>query len=87
MNQIEIAPGVFVPSWACVSHGYHHCCGSFIIVLVTGGEIHIQDKIAVQATIDFWRSLSPAPIRPTVGQIPSDIEFWKSKPRLSRATR
>lgn len=78
MPRVEIAPNIFVNSWDDVFYGYQHCCGSFIIKMRDGEEIHIQDKNNVRQTITYWRSLSDAPLDPKT-KIHGDIMRWMPK--------
>lgn len=83
MPKVEIAPNIFVESWDDVNYGYRHCCGSFIIKLSDGEEIHIKDRNDVQRTVDYWRSLSDAPLDPKM-KIHPDIARWMGDRRAGQ---
>jgi hypothetical protein len=85
MNKIEVAPNVFLGAWNHVSYGYKHACGSFVIVLITGKEIHIQNKEDVETTINFWRMNAQAPLEPQAENIPPDIQQWMKQRKQAKA--
>lgn len=79
---VEIAPGVFVSNWEHVSCGYINGTGTtrqFIIVLINGRTIVVQDEDRIEATLSIWRGICK-----TEG-IPPEIDKWM--PYVSRSAK
>jgi hypothetical protein len=84
MNKIEVAPNVFLDSWSHVSYGYKHACGAFIIVLLTGKEIQINNPKDVETTVNLWRINALSPLEPVQENISDDIRYWMDQKKQAK---